>query len=99
MSNPAPVTLLTPTQRFQMSSDNISKHRKLVDAPEFDRAIDFAVNQYSIQLSTNLTDTTSGMIAGFKLAGAQEFIAILKRLAEPPPQISASSMKNLNHNV
>jgi hypothetical protein len=99
MSNPTTVNLLSPRQRFQQSGDNISKHRALVDNNDFNRAIDCAVNQLSIQLASNMPDSQAGMIAGFKLAGAQEFIAILKGLAETTPAPQATAIKNLNHNV
>lgn len=98
MSNQIPV-LLSPAQRFQLSGDNISKHRAMVDSNEFNRAIDFAALQLQINLSRNVPDSQAGMIAGFKLAGAQEFIAILKGLAEQPKAAEAPLIKSLNHNV
>jgi hypothetical protein len=93
-----PVTLISPKQRFQLSGDNVSKHRDLISSREFERAVDFAVHQYSVDLASTCTDANHAMAVGLKLAGAHEFLTILKNLALTA-SVSERPQKNdnLNH--
>ena len=72
----------TPKQRFQESNDNISKHRKLVDSPEYQRSIDFARLEYSRILAESANDQTKAMVAGIKMQAVEEFLIQLKWLGE-----------------
>jgi hypothetical protein len=72
-----------PKARFQESSQNISKHRDMVESTEFQRACDFALLQYTaLMTQTALDNFNIAAACHFKLAGAQEFILTLRTLAE-----------------
>jgi hypothetical protein len=72
----------TPKQRFQESNDNISKHLKLVDSHEYQRAIDFAMLEYVDSTLSSIRDQGTAMIAGIKLLGAHEFLREFRDLSE-----------------
>lgn len=78
--NPNPPAKL----RFQESSDNISKHQKMIALGEFQRAIDFSLLEHNRTLAEGATDMNKAAVAGIKMQGVQEFIIILKYLAEKP---------------
>jgi hypothetical protein len=78
------VTLASPKARFIQSGTRVSDHRRMVGSDIFDQATDAAMLHYSIQLARNTTDGNTGMVNGLKIAGAQEFLVILKTLAETP---------------
>lgn len=69
----------TPKARFQLSNDNISKHRDMVDKREFERGADFALLQYSAELCDKENNPT---VVGLKIAGAHEFLKIFRLLSE-----------------
>lgn len=69
----------TPKTRFQLSNDNITKHRTMIDSREFMRASDFALLEYMNRCRKNETNPT---VLGLKLVGAQEFLDELKLLSE-----------------
>ena len=71
----------TPRARFQVSSDNVSKHRDLVDRNEFQRGADFALLQYSAELTEKESNPT---VIGLKIAGAHEFLKTFRLLSEKP---------------
>jgi hypothetical protein len=101
MANPVPPNP-TPKSRFQESSDNVKKHRDLLDQPELQRGLDFSLLEYQrmLTVSVNPTATTftqESIAAANRLAGAQEFIAVLKTLAEPPPVKNPQPSPNLIH--
>jgi hypothetical protein len=72
----------TPKQRFQESNDNISKHLKLVDSHEYQRAIDFAMLEYVDSTLSSIRDQGTAMVAGIKLLGAHEFLREFRDLSE-----------------
>ena len=92
--------IISPKTRFGLSDQNISKHRAMVDQPEFQRACDFAMLHFAQGLSvTNLTEEERTMgAAGLKLRGAHEFLNIFKNLSEKPELPKPMPRTdNLNH--
>jgi hypothetical protein len=77
--NPSRSVNPTPKARFQLSAQNISAHRELVDKREFERASDFALLQFQAELCDKENNPT---IVGLKIAGAQEFLKVLRALSE-----------------
>jgi hypothetical protein len=84
--NPTPPnTNPSPKLRFRESSDNISKHKRLIELPEFDRACAAAQAQMNWQMVQMNTPTANDYaVIGMKMAGVHEFLAILRNLAEAP---------------
>jgi hypothetical protein len=76
----------TPKQRFQQSNDNISKHKRLIEQPEFQRAIDYALREYGhrVNLDTENSPGTAGANS-YRSLGAEQFVHELITLAETPP--------------
>lgn len=77
------ITNPSPKKRFQESTDNISKHRDLIQSREFQRACDFAILQYA----SRLQDETNGNLnaaaaAHLRMTGAQEFLWTMRNLSE-----------------
>lgn len=76
----------TPKQKFQSSSLLTQSHQKLVASAEFEVSVDAAMLEYADQLSRMRTgDVNMAAAAGFKLAGAYEFLTVLKDLGSRPP--------------
>ncbi len=92
--------IISPKTRFGLSDQNISKHRTMVDQPEFQRACDFAMLQLAYDLTVkNLSEEERMMgAAGLKLRGAHDFMEILKNISEKPKNIvPIPRTDNLNH--
>lgn len=93
----------SPRSRFQSSGDNVKKHRDMIDLPEFQRGIDFALLEYQRSMAINMnpqstTFTSENIAMAQRLAGAQEFIHVLRELAEPAKVAPAPPpAKNLVH--
>ena len=87
----------TPKNRFLDSGDNISKHRKMVDQPEFQRACDFAMLQYTAGLTNEIKDINSATACGLQLLGAQQFLLVLRNLSEVPKAPTNIVPAGLNH--
>jgi hypothetical protein len=90
----------TPKQIFMSSGDNISKHRKLLEDPAFERALFFAKSHYIRRLheitpsDPSTPNFFSGAAMSFeRIQGMEDFIAILYSLSEsiPIPQSSKIS--------
>lgn len=97
-----PVVNPSPKARFQESTDNVSRHRTLVDSKEFQRAIDFALLQFGLALATQPLSQEEFQIgaAGLKLRGVHDFISILRNLSETPkPLAIVNRNDNLNHQI
>lgn len=92
-----PVFNPSPKNRFRESGDNISKHRALLEMREFDRALDFAQLQYTLQASSRVTDANGALALGYKLLGVQEFISTLKTLSEQQIVPNQTVAENLDH--
>lgn len=95
------VTNPTPKKRFQESTDNISKHRDLIQTREFERASDFAMLQYAARLQEETNgNLNSAAAAHLRMTGAQEFLSIFRNLGEsvelPTHRVETP---NLDHNA
>lgn len=95
--NLTPVKNPSPREQFRAAVDNISKHRNLIDSPEFGRAVQFSMLEYQAMLSTQTKDGNSAMAVGYKLQGALELMAVMRNLAETPPVTPRLGEKTLNH--
>lgn len=82
MANQQPITNPSPRDRFQLSGENISKHRNLVDSNEFQRAIDFAMLEYASIVAMQVKEANSAAASGLRILGAHEFVHILRNLSE-----------------
>lgn len=95
----------TPKQRFLEMGPWISAHRKMVDSPEFQRAIDFSLQHYVRFLTetapTDLTQPNHVVASGMcfqRIQGARELIDVLTKLSEmPPPKIAPQTSDNLDN--
>lgn len=93
------VTNPAPKARFQESGGNISQHRDLLQNVALDRAIDCALLQYQYELCREKGDLNSSAAKHLRMQGAQEFIDVLKYLAESPTREVANKITNLDHNA
>lgn len=80
------------------SADNISKHKHLVDLPELQRGLDFALMHLQGMWCEQVKDQTSAMAVGLKLQGVLEFIQTFKLLAETAPKSNLVVVDNLAGN-
>ena len=86
----------TPKQRFQQGQGSIVNHNALVQSPQFETSTDAAMLEYADQLSRMRTgDVNMAAAAGFKLAGAYEFLTVLKDLGSRPSAPSKPVPDNL----
>jgi len=82
----------TPRQQFQESPDNISKHRALIELPQFARATHMALLQYQRQLTDSPPADMGGAAGAYlRILGAQEFVNILLNLGEQPQRLDPRS--------
>lgn len=98
-SNPNPNIFLTPAERFRQTGNNVASHRKMVDSPEFQRAEDAAMLQYTTELATQVKDGNSAMAVGFRLLGAMELSNRMRRISESPFIPKIAPKQGLNHEV
>lgn len=89
----------SPRARFQTSADNISKHKKLTDQPELQRAFDFALLEYIAFLSSKAQTPNDASVMGIKIQGVHEFIDLLKKLGDMPTVPASTVNHGLNHKV
>jgi hypothetical protein len=82
-----PPILLDPKQRFQLSSDNVSKHRDLVEDPRFQRAIDTAMLHYQKVMASGNPTQYEAMCNGIAMKAIYDFCQILKNLSEKPVEV------------
>lgn len=68
-----------PKARFQLSNENVAKHRDMVDNRAFERGADFAMLEYQAELAQKENNPT---VLGLKLVGAQEFLQTFRLLSE-----------------
>jgi hypothetical protein len=86
----------SPKTRFMQNGDHIVKHKQMVDSPEFQRGIDFAMLHCQSLWAAQITDGNTAMAVGLKMQGAMELAQNMKMLAESHrPQIARSN-DNLN---
>lgn len=89
----------SPKARFIQSTDNVSKHRKMVDSGEFQRATDLGFLQYVAQQMQTIGDGASAMAAGYRIQGAFDALQTVRMLSETPPAPTIAPSSNLNDNV
>lgn len=82
--NETPTVNSSPKSRFAAYKPFVDLHRELIQRPELQRAIDFAVQQMAWQLSEHETDGNSAAARHYQMKGAHDFVSILKNLAETP---------------
>lgn len=97
--NLAPIKNPTPREIFRESGDSVTKHRNLIDLPEFSRAVNFSLLEFQTLLAAQVKDGNSAMCVGFKLQGALELMTVMRNLAEPAPVLQRLVEKSLNHQV
>jgi hypothetical protein len=89
----------TPRQRFQQDTRRVHNHRELASGDIFTLSADFAMLEYLRNQTAKVIDTQSAMAAGYRLQGAQDYLATFRALGEserlPTPVRSA----NLNPNA
>lgn len=91
MTNPSPKT------KFISHENNVKNHRALLDRPEFDRAVDVGLLEYQRVLCETRGDMSMAAANHYKLAGAQEFVHVLRNLSETPKPPAAPATGNLQH--
>lgn len=89
----------SPKARFQESSDNVKRHRDLIQSREFERAVDFSLLQYGSRLQSETDGNLNAAAAAhLRMTGAHEFIATLRNLAESTEFPSRKTeIANLDH--
>ena len=92
---PEPIRHPTPKQRLHANTRLIKDYVVMVDSEVFQQATDLAMLQYQQQTTQRVNDTVTGAMAGLKLQGAQEFLAILRSL----PDTSVVSTRKDNDNL
>lgn len=89
---------LSPKARFMLGSENISRHKSMVDSDHFTLAADAALLQVQSLWVQQITEPNTAMAVGLKLQGAMEFLQTLKLLAETPrltnPPLVSDNLKS-----
>jgi hypothetical protein len=95
VSNPS------PKKRFQESTDNVKRHRDLIQMREFERAADFAMLHYMAQLGQETDGNLNAAAAAhLRLTGAREFLWHFRNLAESTEFIPRrAETPNLDHSA
>lgn len=94
----ATITNPTPRQRFQQSAKTVSAHRELMQRPDLEAGMDFALMEYQRQLAQSVTTFNDAAANHFKITGALEYIQTLRNLAEPSALPSLPKQDNLPQN-
>lgn len=90
----------SPKQRFIKSKERVESHRSLISHPQFEASIDAALSEYADNLLRKIPATSNeGAGHAFALAGAYEFVRVLKNLSELPDIPKPSRIAELNHNL
>jgi len=83
--------------QFMALKANIESHRKLLDQPQFELSLHYALLEYVRLLCEQRTDMSGAAANQFKLIGAKEFVHVMKTLAESPRVPAAQTSDNLLH--
>ena len=87
---------ISPKLRFQSSADNVSKHHKMIESPEFERACDFTIRHMAWLLSQEKTDFNGKAANQIKMDGIHEFLALFRNLGlQPQPLPTRVDSDNL----
>lgn len=97
LKTPEPNRNPTPKERFLSNGTFIKEHHALVDSPEFERAADYAMLQYTNALNGKVADAISASAVGFKMQGAIEFLMIFRKLGDTTPIPTPRPQDNLRH--
>ncbi len=89
----------SPKFRFLTTEIFLNQHRALIDRPETQRAIDFALLEYQRILCEQNSDANAAAGNHFKVKGALEFVNVLKNLSETPNRVPVIVPANLDHSV
>jgi len=74
----------SPKARFIAVKTYVDAHRELIQRPDLQRGLDFALMQMMMDECQSAVDGNSAAAAAYKMAGAKGFIKILRELAETP---------------
>lgn len=87
----------SPKARFLANKDFVNKHHDLIQSPEFQRGLDYALLEMQRRLADRNPQTTQdAMGAYYEAKGATDFVKLLKNLAESErPQIKTIDRDNL----
>lgn len=88
MIEPLPINP-TPKLQFQQSSDNIAKHKRLLEMTELERGINFALLQMQADLADRPTDGNAAAANWFRIMGANDFIKTFRELAQSPTPLAS----------
>lgn len=98
MSYTPPIAEQTPKQQFQASADNLSKHRHMLELPEYQRAVNLALLEYMQRVHKNSDLNPNAALAGFyRILGAQELIHVIFDLGVLPAKVETVPSRNLDH--
>jgi hypothetical protein len=96
MTTPTPHTEnISPKQRFQLSDRRMSDLREMLASEIFVKAIEAGLLQYQVELASKCTDANAAMRVGLCILGAQEFVTVLRQLAEVPMILKRQNNDNL----
>ncbi len=91
----------SPKERYLGSRKNAGgDHQHLVDSPVFIQGTDAAMLEYAHRLTLgSMPDVNSAMARHFSLLGAEQYLEVLKTLADQPLKIERLQTPNLNHSI
>ena len=87
----------SPKTRFQADKKLVEQHNRLIERPDLQTSIDYAMLEYQAQLTGVAAGGNEAAAAHFRLMGAHEFVNILKRLTEQFTPAVVKQQDNLNH--
>ena len=85
----------SPKSRYITNAVAVKNHREMFSSVVAQTALDFALLEYQHALVNQRGDMGMAAANHYKLAGAMEFIHLLKSLAEPVPV----APKMVDHNL
>lgn len=95
-TTPPPVNP-SPKTRFLSAKNAVQEHRALLDRPAMQFGLDFALLEYQRVLCESRGDMSMAAANHYKMAGAQEFVHVLRTLSETPRIPTATPTGNLQH--
>ncbi len=98
MTDTTPTPNPSPKAQFTALKANVESHRKLLDQPQFDMSIHYALLEYMRVLCEQRTDMSGAAANQFKLIGAQEFVHVLRNLSETVRMPASRPTDNLPFN-